>query len=55
MGKKSEYDLTNAQHVLVPISIWEPYVKEFGKEEAPEKIRDDLELCIGAERKENNE
>lgn len=52
MPTKSKYDLKGAQHVKIPSSIWEKYVEKFGKDQASEMIRDDLDLCIGVERQE---
>ena len=50
MPKKSKYDLEGAQSVKVPLTIWNAYVEKFGKDETPDTIRDDLELCIETER-----
>lgn len=52
MPTKSKYDLEGAQHVRIPREIWNAYVDKFGKEEAPDQIRDDLDLCIAVNHRE---
>jgi len=54
MPKKSNYDLSDYQMLKVPQEIWKKYVEKHGKA-AAERARDDLDLCIGVEDKNDGE